>query len=155
MKYRTLLNYLACLGILAAAAGCETKAGTGAAVGGAGGAALGAIIGHQSGHAGAGAVIGGLVGAGGGYVVGNEMDKADARRDTHRRDDYAQASTGTYRATKQDVINWTMRNTSDEVIIQRIRSSGSVFHLTDRDIRELRDNGVSERVIAEMQATAR
>ncbi len=155
MRYQKFAQFVVA-GLLAAGViGCQTKAGTGAAAGGIGGAALGAVIGHQSGHAGTGAVIGGLVGAGGGYIVGNEMDKADAKKERARssyepRDSRASA-TG-YTVTRQDVINWTMRNTSDEVIINRIHQSGATFNLTAADEQELRDNGVSPRVIAAMKA---
>ncbi|MGE5608688.1 MAG: glycine zipper domain-containing protein [Bacillota bacterium] len=146
-------------------AGCETKAQTGALVGGAGGAALGAGIGSMShARAGEGALIGGAVGALGGYLVGNEMDKADQReRDRNavratREDRYAApapAAAPSQRVTKNDVIKWTDQGTKDEVIIDRIERSGTIFNITAADENELRDAGVSEEVVRAMKDTAR
>src|SRR5581483_865470 len=78
MNLRKLTNIALIASIGYAAAGCETKAETGALVGAGSGAALGAIIGNQShGRGGEGALIGAGVGAIGGALVGNEMDKQD------------------------------------------------------------------------------
>jgi|GEM_PF-733632 hypothetical protein len=163
---RALLSVVT-LGVLGAAvAGCETKAGTGALIGGAAGAGIGAIVGKQShGHTAGGAVIGGAVGALGGALIGNEMDKqdrADARRDrdydtyTSRR---TVVRTTEVRAadvvTRTDVIEWTRRGDRDEQIIDRIERSASVPRLTARDENDLRDAGVSERVILSMKDAAR
>ena len=163
---RALLSVVT-LGVLGAAvAGCETKAGTGALIGGAAGAGIGAIVGKQShGHTAGGAVIGGAVGALGGALIGNEMDnqdRADARRDrdydtyTSRR---TVVRTTEVRAadvvTRTDVIEWTRRGDRDEQIIDRIERSASVPRLTARDENDLRDAGVSERVILSMKDAAR
>lgn len=78
MKRILLLLTLGVVGLWSM--GCATKAQTGAAVGTGAGAATGAVIGHQSGHRTEGALIGGVVGAAGGYIVGNEMDKSDQRK---------------------------------------------------------------------------
>lgn len=140
--------------------GCETKAQTGALVGGAGGAAVGAGIGSFShARAGEGALIGGAVGAIGGYIVGNEMDKKDAR-DRDRQADRSSRSVREARydgkpLTKQNVINWTDRGVKDDLIIDRIQRSGTVFHLTAADENDLRDARVSEDVIRAMKDTAR
>jgi hypothetical protein len=142
-------------------AGCQSKAGTGALVGGAGGAAAGAAIGSVShARAGEGALIGAAVGALGGALIGHSMDKADEQRD--QRNSYAEhdydrrhASTLGETVTKADVIKWTQRGVHDEVIIDRVERSRTVFHLAAADENELRDNGVSESVIHAMEATAR
>lgn len=42
---------------------------------------------------------------------------------------------------------------SDDIIINQIRSSGAAFHLTCSDICCCKQNGVSDTVILEMQAT--
>lgn len=70
--------------------GCATRAQEGALIGGAGGAAVGAGIGSLShARAGEGALIGAAVGTVGGYIVGNEMDKAEARERERQRTVYA------------------------------------------------------------------
>ena len=55
--------------------GCANKAQTGAGVGTMTGAAIGGIAGGWE-----GAAIGAAAGVVGGYIVGNEMDKADAKK---------------------------------------------------------------------------
>ncbi len=147
-------KFVVTLTLAAAVVGCETKAQTGAAAGAGGGALLGGVIGHQSGHAAGGAVIGGLLGAGGGYLAGNQMDKNDRKKEKERDRalESRPSSSAVAAVTKQDVINWSARNTSDDVIISRLRQSGSTFYLTAADEKELRDNGVSPRVIDAMRA---
>jgi 5'-3' exoribonuclease 2 len=145
-----------------ASVGCETKAGTGALVGAGSGAALGAIIGNQShGRGTEGALIGAGVGALGGALVGNELDKQDREKEKERQreDQYAgydyRRDGSSDPITKRDVVKWTQRGTRDDVIIDRIERSGTVFHLSRGDEQDLRDAGVSEMVIQEMRATAR
>ena len=54
-----------------------------------------------------------------------------------------------------DVLRWTSCGTRDDIIIDRIERSSSVFHLTAAEENRLRDKGVSETVIQEMKTTAR
>ena len=160
----------ATVGLCAAALvmGCETKAQTGALVGALGGAAIGGAIGsHSHARAGEGAAIGAAAGAVGGLLVGHAMDKADEKkaraRDRYEYNDRSGSAYG-YRSTptgatgamsRRDVMEWSDRGVSDEVIIDRIERSGQVFRLTAAEQNELRDAGVSERVIRAMKNTAR
>jgi surface antigen len=165
-------SFKCCVVLLSGAGlvGCESKAGTGALMGGGGGAAAGAIIGHQSGHGGEGALIGGALGAIGGGLVGNSMDERDKREAAEReRDAYAQdydrrhagganswsTSRERHDVTQIDVIRWTERGVRDDIIIDRIERSATVFHLSAADQNDLRDEGVSEDVIRAMKDTAR
>ena len=132
--------------------GCATNTETGMLVGGAGGAAAGAAIGSASGHAGGGAVIGGALGLIGGGLVGNSMDQADRRHDEQTQ--YS-ASTSASGVTTEDVVLWSRNGTRDEVIIDRIERSGTVFQLTAADENNLRSQGVSEDVVRAMKATER
>src|SRR3954454_18431564 len=182
---RAIASIVTLATLCAGIGGCETKAGTGALVGGAAGAGLGAIIGHNShGHTAGGAAIGGVAGALGGALIGNELDKKDRQeqqareRDYYRDRDYNRAPgypTSTadrdydrdpYRngrsnnasanaVTKNDAIDWTRRGARDDLIIDRIDRSGTVFHLSSRDENQLRDAGVGEEVIRAMKDTAR
>lgn len=148
--------------ILAGVAGCETKAGTGALIGGAAGAGIGAIAGKQShGRTVGGALIGGAVGALGGALIGNELDKND-REEARRQEREAAAARRAqmYESrdsaiTRQDVINWVRHGDRDDIIIDRIDRSGTVFQISSRDENTLRDAGVSEEVIRAMKDTAR
>jgi len=152
--------------------GCESKAQTGALVGAGGGALLGGAIGSLShSRAGAGAAIGAGVGAIGGYVVGNEMDKKDKKkqeqaaqasansRDTYSSPAYAapaprNAAASTSPVTRDDVLRWTKDGVKDEIIIDRIERSGSTFRLTAADENSLRDANVSEEVVRAMKNSA-
>jgi hypothetical protein len=58
------------------AVGCASKGQTGALAG----SGLGALIGQAIGRNTAGTLIGAGVGTGLGYIIGNEMDKADAKK---------------------------------------------------------------------------
>lgn len=139
-----------------AAVGCETKAGTGALIGGATGAGLGAIIGNNShGRTGAGAAIGGAIGALGGALIGNEMDKSDQHDAERDRYYNAPPPPPPQRVSQRDVIDWSNRGVRDEVIVDRIDRTGSVFRLSARDENHLRDSGVSEMVIRKMEDTDR
>jgi hypothetical protein len=154
-------------GLMAGSVGCETKAQTGALAGGAGGAAVGATIGSFSHHrAGEGALIGGAVGAIGGYIVGNEMDKKDQKEKEHQAQAYDRSARdarydspppapagASARVTKQDVIHWTESGVKEDVILDRIERSGTVFRITAADENDLRDAGVSEEVVRAMKDT--
>lgn len=158
---RAALAILCSAGVI----GCETKAQSGALIGGLGGAAIGGAIGsHSHARAGEGALIGAAVGAIGGALVGHGMDKADekaAREYDRHPDAYSsqdphygyQTSSGT--VTKADVREWSRAGVKDEIIIDRVERSGTVFKLNAKDVNELRDAGVSEAVIVSMKATAR
>ncbi len=61
--------------MLVVSSGCASKKQTGALAG----AGVGALIGQAIGHNTAGTLIGAGVGTGVGYLIGNEMDKKDAR----------------------------------------------------------------------------
>ncbi len=54
----------------------------------------------------------------------------------------------------QDVVNMTRSGTTDDIIVNQIRTSGTVYHLHADDIIWLQQNGVHPNVIEAMQATA-
>ena len=122
-------------GTLMAATGCSTLNHTenGALAGGGIGAATGALIG-----AGAGALAGGLIGH-----TADESDKRQAMAQAQRQVGIA------------DVAQMAQQHISDEVIINQILSSGSVYQLSSNDTIWLKQNGVSDRVIEVMMNTTR
>ena len=139
---------------------CATKTQSGALIGGLGGAAIGAAIGSNNGSAGGGALIGGAAGAIGGGLIGNGMDRADEKKqreataDARRRSD--ERSYASDKAlSRTDVVRWSDDGVSDEVIIDRIERSGTIFRLTAKDETSLRDRGLSADVIEAMKDTAR
>ncbi|MCE9544387.1 MAG: hypothetical protein K8T25_02535 [Planctomycetia bacterium] len=147
---RITLIALLCAGSLA---GCQTPAShtdQGALLGGLGGAGVGAIIGKQSGNTGAGAVIGAAAGALTGAVVGNKMDEADARNRALIEQQLGRRVNASA-VTSQDVITMTQAHVGDELIVTHIRVHGVAAPVGTNDVIQLKQSGVSDRVIQAMQ----
>ena len=110
-------------------------------------ALAGGAIGAATHHAGEGALIGAAAGAtlGGvtGAAVDNHQQKVAVRRKRSAR-----------ALGLQDVVTLTQSGTSDDIIINQIRTSGTVYHLRGDEIVWLKQNGVHDPVIEAMQATA-
>jgi hypothetical protein len=53
-----------------------------------------------------------------------------------------------------NVVQMAQQHIADPIIINQVRSSGVVYHLSAADIEFLKGNGVSDAVVLEMQATA-
>jgi len=151
MKIRVLCVCAAALAVVTS--GCYTSEGTpdrtatGALAGGAIGAGSGAIIGAASHNAGAGALIGGAIGALTGAIVGNAMDQ-------QQRETLARQYPQTLQRVDQgqplglaDVKALARSGVGDDVIISQIRNSRTVYRLSTAEIIDLKDSGVSERVI--------
>lgn len=69
-----LLQAVLCVGLVATA-GCATKGRTGALAGG----GVGALIGQAAGRSTEATLVGAAVGTGIGYIIGNEVDKKEAK----------------------------------------------------------------------------
>jgi outer membrane lipoprotein SlyB len=131
------------------ATSCESKAGTGALVGAGVGVGAGALIGHSAG----GALIGGAVGAAGGALIGAALDASDRENlqqnspQTLHRIDRGQ------QLTLNDIKNMSANGVSDNVIIGQIQATNSIFYLNSDQIIDLKNAGVSQRVIDYMVQT--
>jgi outer membrane lipoprotein SlyB len=139
----------------AAGSGCAHMNNTekGAVGGGVVGTAAGTAIGAATGRPGLGAVVGGLAGATTGALVGNDIDKTEQRnKDIAQAAALADAQAQAQRMGLADVIGLAQAGHSDTVIINQIRSTRSAFQLAPSDLDMLKNAGVSQRVIAEMQA---
>jgi hypothetical protein len=104
-------------------------------------------------------LIGAAVGAIGGGLIGHGMDKNDEKQKRREdassyreRETHAPAVAG--RVGKSDVMEWSRNGTKEDVIVDRIERSGAT-RLSTADERELRDAGVSDRVIRAMRGGAR
>jgi hypothetical protein len=128
------------------ASGCQTNTGTGLLAGGAIGALAGGAIGAATHHAGTGA----LIGAAAGSTIGG---LAGASEDHHERQ-MVRADAERRALGLQDVVELTKSGTSDQIIINQINTSGTIYHLSGAEIQWLHDNGVRDAVIETMQATA-
>src|SRR5882724_11076720 len=158
MKYHSISVTTVAVGLVLVLTGCETPSGrpdntaTGALVGAGVGAASGAVIGGR--NAGAGALIGGAIGALSGALVGNAIDQQQRERvreyspQTLVRIDQGQP------LGVADIKALAKAGVSDEVIISQIRNSRTTYHLSTAEIIDLKDAGVSERVIDVMINTA-
>jgi len=127
--------------------GCESmgpKTQTGAVVGGALGGVAGGVIGHQSGRGFEGAAIGAAVGAIGGGLLGNSWDKQDK---------LAQETNPNY-ITIAGIVDMAAKGMPDDVIIEEIKRTKSVYHLTSETIDYMKKNKVSNKVIDFMLSTS-
>jgi outer membrane lipoprotein SlyB len=125
--------------------GTPDNTGTGALEGGAIGAVSGAAIGGR--HGGEGALIGAAAGIIAGGLIGHSMDLEQQER-LHQQapQTYVRVDQGQPLGVA-DVKALARSGISDDVIISQIRNSRTIYHLSAADIIDLRDAGVSNRVI--------
>ena len=126
--------------------GTQNNTGSGALIGGAMGAITGAAIGGSH-HGGPDALIGAAAGALAGGIIGNSMDREqDARLKAEAPQTYVRVDQGQPLSTA-DVKSLAKAGITEDVIINQIASSHTVFHLSAADIIDLRDSGVTEKVV--------
>jgi len=146
MKNRFLLTALFAFSL----AGCESKTGSGALVGAGVGAAGGALITKSAG----GALIGGAIGAAAGGLIGYALDEQD-RASLQENSPHTLKKIDNQEPLSIDDIKEMSRNgLSDNTIIDQIKSTNSIFHLSADEIIDLKKSGVSERVIDYMIHTS-
>jgi uncharacterized protein YcfJ len=139
---------IACALVAFAFVGCESKTQSGAL----GGAGVGALAGGLITHSAGGAIIGGAIGAAGGALVGAALDAQDrdkmrnSPQTLHKIDKGEQLSIG-------DVKEMSKNGLNDNVIIHQIQSTNSHFQLSADQIVDLKNSGVSQRVIDYMIQT--
>ena len=133
-------------------AGCQSpngtpdNTGTGALAGGAIGAITGAAIGGPR-HGGEDALLGAAAGAIAGGLIGHSMDQeAQARLRQQAPQTYTRVDQG-QPLSVADVKALAKAGISDDVIISQVRNSRTVYHLSSADIIDLRDSGLSNKVI--------
>ena len=127
--------------------GTDNNTGSGALIGGALGAITGAAIGENNHNAGGGAAIGAAAGLLLGGLIGNSEDQAQAARlraqapQTYTRVEQGQP------LSIPDIKALARAGISDEVIVSQIKNSRTVFRLSAADIIDLRDAGVTDKVV--------
>lgn len=145
---------LVALAVLAVvlSSGCASMNHTekGVVAGGTTGAVAGGLIGSASGNTGFGAAAGGILGAITGGLIGNSVDEAKAEARAARAAVPPPPPLGL-----TDIVKMSIQQTSDDIIISQIRTTGSVYYLSPQDIIWLRENGVSNGVIREMEASSK
>jgi uncharacterized membrane protein YebE (DUF533 family) len=131
--------------------GSPNNTGSGALMGGAMGALTGAAIGGRC-HAGPDALIGAAAGALAGGLIGNAADQEQAERmQAQTPPAYvppAYVNVVPSRPTSiADVKAMVKAGVSDDVIINQISNTRTVYHLAAKDVIGLRDAGVSNKVL--------
>ena len=126
--------------------GGTDNTGTGALVGAGTGAFLGAIAGGPE-HGGGGALIGAAAGAIAGGLLGHMVDQDQNQRLRNQSPQtYERVDQGTP-LSLADVKALAKAGISEDVIINQVKNSRTIFHLSAADIIDLRDVGVGDRVI--------
>ncbi len=124
---------------------CETKTQTGALAGAGAGALAGGLLGG-----GTGAVIGGAVGAAGGALIGAALDAQDRQNMQQNAPQTLHKIDNQQALSPSDIEAMAKNGLHDDVIIEQIKATNSVFYLTSDEIIELKNAGVSENVISYM-----
>ena len=112
------------------------------------GAGLGTLIGLATHHPVAGAVAGGVVGGAVGATAGADQDRRDVRTAQVQAAVDAQARN---QMTLNEIVQMSQQRTPDQIIINAIVNTNSVFVLRADDITYLRQQGVSDPVVSFMQ----
>jgi hypothetical protein len=92
--------------------GCETQGQTGALIGTGAGAGIGALA---SGGSATGTLVGAAVGGGAGYIVGNEADKQQQRREMYNMQQ------------QQNSVLVNIHNSNGSISVVRLSRSGVGF----------------------------
>ncbi len=127
--------------------GSANNTGSGALIGGAIGAITGAAIGENNHNAGGGAAIGAAAGLLLGGLIGNAADQEQRERlraqapQTYQRIEQGQP------LSLADVKALSRAGISDDVIVSQIKNSHTIFRLSAADIIDLRDAGVTDKVV--------
>ncbi len=126
--------------------GSQNNTGAGALIGGAFGALTGAAIGGSQ-HGGPDALIGAAAGALAGGLIGNSADREqEARLKAQAPQTYVKVDQG-QPLSIADVKAMAKAGISEDVIINQINNSRTVYHLSAADIIDLRDSGVTDKVV--------
>ena len=127
--------------------GSDNNTGSGALIGGAIGAITGAAIGGNNHNTGGGAAIGAAAGLLVGGLIGNAEDQDQAARlRAQAPQTYARVEQG-QPLSLADVKALSRAGISDDVIISQVKNSRAVFRLSAADIIDLRDAGVTDKVV--------
>ncbi len=157
MKKQTMVLTIASLAVVLTGCvnpdGSQNNTGSGALIGGVFGALTGAAIGGR-GHGGQDALIGMATGALAGGLIGNSADREqEARLKAEAPQTYARVDQG-QPLSITDVKALAKAGISEDVIISQIKASRTVYHLSAPDIIDLRDSGVTDKIVNYMIDTA-
>ena len=129
-------------------AGNKSRAVEGAVIGGILGAGVGGITGHQMHRGAEGAGIGAAAGAIGGALIGAQIPNPQNQQGQQAA---GQGAVNPNQMSLQQVADLARQGANEDVIIDKIRLSNSRYTLSQGDMDYLRQQGVSQKVIAAMQ----
>ena len=158
-RVSSLVIAVAAIAMLVFSSGCQLNrpnTTAGGLLGGTTGGILGGAIGSRQGKTEEGALIGAVAGSITGATLGNQTDR---RNDQIQQQEiaYAQSAQQAAQAAQQSavtfgqVIEMTRSGLSDELIINQINAAGIAQRPVTDDLIQLKQNGVSDNVIREMQ----
>jgi outer membrane lipoprotein SlyB len=147
-SYRLKSFFLCVLIISSLFSSCQSRTGTGVLAGGALGAGVGGIAGGGS-----GALIGGAAGVIAGGLIGAALDEQDRAVMQKRSPSTVVRMDEGKPLTVDDVIELHKGGVSDDTIINYIDESGTVYQLSQSQIRRMQRAGVSQRLINHMLET--
>ena len=130
-------------------AGCMSPSGrpdytaSGALAGG----ATGAIVGSMARHPGPASLVGAAVGAVVGGVIGHGMDQAQEMQLRAQAPQTLQRVEQDQPLTVADVKALVKAGVGDDLVLSQIRNSRTVYRLSTADIVDLKNAGVSDKVI--------
>lgn len=156
MKRHTLVLSMAGMAVLASGCvspdGTPDNTGTGALVGAGSGAFLGAVAAGPR-NSGGGALIGAAVGAIAGGLFGHMFDEDQQRRLHEQAPQTYERVDQSVPLSLADVKSLAKAGINEDVMINQIKNSRTIFHLSASDIIDLRDAGVTDKVINYMIST--
>jgi len=149
MKKQMIVGVMSCLAVSVCVTGCMSPSGqpdhtaSGALAGGAAGAIIGSMS-HSRGPAG---LVGAAVGAVVGGLIGHGMDQAQEAQLRAQAPQTLQRLEQSQPLSVPDVKALAKAGISDDLVISQIRNSRTVYHLSTADILDLKNAGVSEKII--------
>jgi hypothetical protein len=154
-KIIKLLAFMALAGLLAGCVGPNGQpnyTGSSALIGGASGAAIGAAADRR--NPGAGALIGGAAGLIAGGLIGNSMDQQAAAQRATQPPPTVVVAPQSQPMSIADIKAMAKSGISDDIIINQIMNTHSVYNLDANDIIDLKTAGVSDKVMTYMMNTS-
>lgn len=130
--------------------GCSCMSNTekGMLGGTAAGVGAGALIGRGNPAA---MAIGGIAGAMTGGLFGSAQDAREDRRAWAQAHSNAQAAQAARQMSINEVVQLSQQRMPDQMIVNQMNTTGSSFDLRSDDLIYLRQQGVSDHVITQMQ----
>lgn len=137
--------------LFCACSGGGPRAQQGTAIGALTGAGIGAIIGQKNGEGSEGAIIGALAGA----TVGNAIGDSEDRMVESNRAFIKSRTVSPNSVTQSQIMQMVQSGMEEDVIERQIQINGIAFTPTTDDLINLRNQGVSSRVIMAVQNAAK